>query len=195
MIFKPSNCEILIGIPIDEESRIVSHSSQFQMNFVNQYFQIDLNNRLFIKKVVRPAEKFLINMRNHGVNVTKNATLADLKQAFRREGCSAVILITHCSHEQLELHDGMFSPVEICDIIPTSFSGVFDITACEPSAHAMMVRNRSQCRIAWRKSKLEPASWFFFYYALFKLLSVKEMDYAEAAYEVITITKGLSDAT
>jgi hypothetical protein len=138
--------------------------------------------------VAHPARHFLPRIRGHGVTVVERAALDDLRSALRREGCRVVILLTHCSDDgRLELFDGLHTPETITSAIPPDYSGVFDIPACSPVALAMMARKQRKCLIGWRKRRLRPAMWLFFYDALFRLLRDRDIDYVEGTNEVYSI--------
>jgi hypothetical protein len=125
--------------------------------------------------LMKPAYKRL------GVSVFEKATLNVFHNCLSSNRYSLVTLFAHRTYDGVEFHNGVFSSQKILDEIPSSFSGILDLSVCDPIELAILVKNhRPNCLARLIDRKVTPMWWFYFYLAFYKTISTDSLDYFTA---------------
>ncbi|KJU81627.1 hypothetical protein MBAV_006189 [Candidatus Magnetobacterium bavaricum] len=187
-IIKPDNCALAFTIPLDEES------FKQKEKVPDREYTKETRWELYEKKIAGIYEKMKSNFQQLGVNIFYNVTLDCFKGLLDGE-IDVVILFAHFRNNDsglykpgIEFFDGFATIPEIVDVVPYNFSGILDLTVCNPTT--LVVKLKEKNRDYLIKSgfgNATPVVWMGFYLALFKYLHDNDSTYIKALEETVKV--------
>jgi len=184
-IIKPYNCVLAFGIPTSEQ----------------EFYQDILQpNKEFVKyccsgwpkyyyEVVSLIEHITPKLQALGVNIVNKLTLNEFARLFQENRFSVIILVAHWKKEDIngdefiEFYDGLANVYDVANQIPQDFSGILDLSVCNPEKLALILRNR-KVLTRYIPKRTIPYIWLSFYTVLFDLLYSHNLAYFDA-FEII----------
>jgi hypothetical protein len=114
-----------------------------------------------------------------GVRIAREVSLARFSSLLGEQGVDVVILFSHWHRSAVEFADGLKTVSEIIDAIPTTFCGILDLSICHPLelVKRLKAERPNIAMIRFATVLTTPRLWLFFYLALFKTLSAKDIAY------------------
>ncbi|HUC81042.1 MAG TPA: hypothetical protein VMR70_09005 [Flavisolibacter sp.] len=179
---EPQDCTLLIGIPSKMKDYDLYKEGLLESDFLKRC----CSNRLkFFNEVVEPVQQALPNIKKYGCHVVQTVREEDFVQAFDKK---VVIVFSHWDQNNLEVNGRMIPDNLFCQYIPTGYSGIIDICACQPEDHLVVcIKNRAPAAtIKCTLTKITPAFWIEIIELTLLLLRRYKLNYREASMQVIT---------
>ena len=178
-------CAFSVGIPMDIQS--------FDEDLERQ--DKDFARRIGSREAVEPLlvllQTVLSAIRSTGVSVIAATKRTIVDQLTSR--IEALTIYTHWdeSTNRLELADGLVSVDEFIDLIPPSYSGLLDLTACGPiPIRDQMIRLRPNCRCKSSEKPVNAYIALWVYLVLYKRLAERPASYVDALAATLRAFEG-----
>jgi hypothetical protein len=99
-----------------------------------------------------------------------------------------IVLFCHGDTSNLEFDDGLATGDQVVEQIPKDSTMTIDLCACSAFGPAKaIIKQRPSCLTKFVEVSATPSYWLYFYWALFKMLSDKNLDYTEALAETVDL--------
>lgn len=181
-IIKPEQCVFGFGIPTTQADFFndqLNPNKAFAKQFDNVWLKYEHQIISHINAVTPKFEQY-------GVTVLPNLTLHKFGELFSDEHFEVIILFSHWENDAVEFYDGLAEVPMILEQIPNDFSGILDLSICQPIPLAeAIIKNRQKCVVKITCKRATPFLWLYTYEALFWLLRNKNLKYLEANEQVI----------
>ncbi|HEY6245086.1 MAG TPA: hypothetical protein VIX17_14125 [Pyrinomonadaceae bacterium] len=139
-------------------------------------------------EVVSEIDKTVPNIERLGVRVVRNLTLSMFGQLFEEQSTRVIVLFCHGDTSNLEFDDGLATGDQVVEQIPKDSTMTIDLCACSAFGPAKaIIKQRPSCLTKFVEVSATPSYWLYFYWALFKMLSDKNLDYTEALAETVDL--------
>ena len=177
----PVYCTFLVGLPTTRDAFNASLAlggrgyAAGVLGGWRQYDALFMDNLRMLERLARRLD----------IAVVREADCQALYKAFQNTDRPIVILMSHTSKDAFEMNGVLLDQRQLLEAVPTSFTGVFDICACEPEKLAKeLVASRGDCLIRFLPGKVDPTVWFLYFQSLFRILHMARHSYLSASEEV-----------
>lgn len=179
---RPRDCAILFGIP--------TTYSSFRRDLGATNKDLVPNGcpvwPRYRDEVVAPADRLITAAEARGVLVQRDVGIRDIAAMYdgRR---TVVILVSHWTHDRVELADGLHPFREVVEQVSEEFTGFVDLCICVTEPMAVLLRAmRPHCIIrSALQTYIIPRIWFGAFEALFASLDEHPRPYMDAYNEII----------
>jgi hypothetical protein len=138
----------------------------------------------YYAQFVRDLEAVESPLRNFGVTILHEATLADFAAALTQH-FDVVLLFSHWHDDAVEFSEGLEPIATIISSIPPTYSGILDLCVCHPLSLVKELRiQRPKCLVKYLPTEASPHYWLSFYQILFNQLQSRDLTYLLAIEEV-----------
>lgn len=185
---QPDQCALIVGIPMTVEgfkADKLSDNKDFAKNKSDEAISILINELTPVMSAISET----------GMHVYRRGTFQTLVDVFA-QGVALIIPFTHYLNSKglLELVDGLYNDATIESAIPVDYSGILDLSVCNPTNLADRLNfNRQNLRVRRTRGNLHIPTWAWFYLVLAKILAAKPSTYLDAFAETVKAFLGKSD--
>jgi|SRR5262249_52272735 len=177
-VIKPHDCALALSIPTTRAAFFEALEKPENRDFIPNLHPVWPK---YNHEVIKYTNRLLPAINSLGVDVFRDASLADFKALLSRQQHSVIILFAHWKDDSVEFADGLALFPSIVEAVPYSYQGFIDLCVCHPMSLAMELRNaRPACVVRFTNAEATPALWLYFYLALFKLLQESRITYLSA---------------
>ncbi|MBF0339508.1 MAG: hypothetical protein HQL95_00925 [Magnetococcales bacterium] len=170
---------LLIALPINrEEYQSDRDNCQTEpRRYVNSSACFDH----YAEKFIQPVTDLIGSINDTSIEVNHHVSLSDFSQYFSGNH-NIIILVTHCEDGWMEFRDRFYREEEIAEIIPDTFTGILDLSVCQPIKLAKLLDATNDNMIAHVIfSRATPAFWMQYFRILFWRIINSDDSYLEAS--------------
>jgi hypothetical protein len=183
----------VVGVPLTETSFQAALQDPGREFVARHMMRYAYPYEAYFNKIIKPANLVLSRLSELQITVTRESYLEVLRSLFATPfKYDVIILFSHWREGNkqypagIELIDGFASAEIVASMIPSSFSGVIDLSACHPKGLRDAIHEKApNCVVGSVSTSITPHFWLYTYQELFERLRARPVPYMDAFEKLV----------